>query len=102
MRKFVTPKILKSIYFAIFDAHLTYCCPVWAQNFSTIQQILILPKEADITINFQPRSFHTSPRLKQNSAIKFQDKICLENILFVRKSLNNLSPSTFNTWFKFF
>ena len=100
MRKCATPKILKSIYFAIFDSHLTYCCPVWAQNFSTIQQILILPKETDITINFQPSSFHTSPQLKQNSALKFQQKICLENILFVSKSLNNLSPSTFNTWFK--
>ena len=28
-------------------------------------------------------------------------KICLENILFVSKSLNNLSPSVFNTWFSF-
>ena len=33
--------------------------------------------------------------------LKFQDKICLENILFVSKSLNNLSPSVFNTWFSF-
>ena len=33
--------------------------------------------------------------------LKFQDKICLENILFVSKSLNNLSPSIFNTWFSF-
>ena len=33
---------------------------------------------------------------------KFQDKICLENILFVSKSLNNLSPSIFNTCFSFF
>ena len=31
----------------------------------------------------------------------FQDKICLENILFANKSLNNLSPSIFNTWFSF-
>ena len=33
--------------------------------------------------------------------LKFQDKICLENILFVSKSLNNLSPSFFNAWFSF-
>ena len=33
--------------------------------------------------------------------IKFQDKICLEIILFVSKSLNNLTPSVFNTWFSF-
>ena len=52
-------------------------------------------------INFQPRNFHTSPLFKQNSILKFQDKICLENILFISKSLNNLSPSVFNTWFSF-
>ena len=52
-------------------------------------------------INFQPRNFHTSPLFKQNSILKFQDKICLENILFVSKSLNNLSLLVFNTWFDF-
>ena len=66
---------------------------VWAQNFSTIQQIVILQKKPVRIINFQPRNFHTSPLFKQNSILKFQDKICLENILFVSKSLNNLSPS---------
>ena len=52
-------------------------------------------------INFQPRNFCTIPLFKQNSILKFQDKICLENVLFVSKSLNNLSPSVFNTWFRF-
>ena len=37
----------------------------------------------------------------ENSILKFQDKICLENILFVNKSLNNLSLSIFNIWFSF-
>ena len=32
---------------------------------------------------------------------KCQDKICLENILFISIFLNNLSPSVFNTWFSF-
>ena len=42
MRKYVSLKILKSIYSAIFDSYLSYCSLVWAQNFSTIQRILIL------------------------------------------------------------
>ena len=37
MRKYVSLKILRSIYFAIFHSYLSYCCLVWAQNFSTIQ-----------------------------------------------------------------
>ena len=39
--------------------------------------------------------------MKQNSILKFEDKISLENILFISKSLNNLSLSVFNTWFSF-
>ena len=101
MRKYVSLKILRSIYFAIFDSYLSYCCLVWAQNYSTIQRIIILQKKAIRIINFQPRNFHTSPLFYQNSTLKFQDKICLENILFISKSLNNLSPSVFNTWFSF-
>ena len=45
MRKYVTLKILRSIYFAIFDSYLSYCCLVWAQNCSTIQRIVILQKK---------------------------------------------------------
>ena len=48
-----------------------------------------------------PRYSHTSHLFKQSSILKFQDKICLENILFISKSLNNLSTSVFNTWFSF-
>ena len=98
MRKYVSLKILRSIYFPIFDSYLSYCYLVWAQNCRTIQRIMILQKRL---FKFQPRNFHTSPLFKQNSILKFQDKICLENILFISKSLNNLSPSVFNTWFSF-
>ena len=58
-------------------------------------------KKAVTTINFQPRNSHTSHLFKQSSLLKCQDKICLENIFFISKSLNNLSPSVFNTWFSF-
>ena len=101
MRKYVSCKILRSIYFTIFDSYLSQCCLVWDQNRSTIQRVVILQKKAIRIINFQPRNSHTSHLFKQSSILKFQDKICLENILFISKSLNNLSPSVFNTWFRF-
>ena len=44
MRKYVSPKILRSIYFAIFDSYLSYCCLVCAQNCNTIQRIIIFFK----------------------------------------------------------
>ena len=93
--------MLRSIYFAIFDSYLSYCCLVWVQNSSNVQRIVILKKKAVRIINFQSRNSHTSPLFKQSSILKFQDKTCLENILFVSKSLNHLSPSVFNIWFVF-
>ena len=95
MRKYVSLKILRSIYFAIFDSYLSYCCLVWAQNCSTIQRIIILQKKAITIINLETRNFHTSPLFEQSSILKFHDNICLENILFVSKSLSNISPSVF-------
>ena len=58
-------------------------------------------KKAVRIINFQPRNSHTSHLFKPSSILEFQDKMCLENTLFVSKFLNNLSPSVFNTWFSF-
>ena len=52
-------------------------------------------------INFQPRNSYTSLLFKQGSILKFYNKIYQGNILFVSKSLNNLSPLVFNTWFSF-
>ena len=99
MRNYVSCKILTSIYFAVLNSYLSYCCLVWYQNCSTIQRIVILQKKAIRIINFKPRNFHTIHLFKQSTILKFQDKICLDNILLVSKSLNKLSPSVFNTVF---
>ena len=48
-------------------------------------------------MNYQPQNSHNSPL----AVLKFKDKINLENILFISKSINNLSPSLFNNWFVF-
>ena len=72
IRKYVIPKILRSIYLFIFESHSSYCSLAWAQNFRTIQWIAILQKKAVIIINFQqPRNFDTSPLFKQSSILKF-------------------------------
>ena len=93
--------LLRSIFFYILDSYLSQRCLIWAKNYSTIQRIVILQERAFRIINFQAMDSHTSPLFKQNSILKFQDKICLENILLVSKLLNNLSPSVFNKWFGF-
>ena len=101
MRKYVSFKIIRSIYFATFDSYLSYYCLVLAQNHSTFQPFVVLLEKAVKIINFQPRNSHTSSIFKQNSILKFQDKICSKNILFVSISLNNLTLSVFSRWFSF-
>ena len=45
IREYVSLKILRSIYFAIFDSYLSYYCLVWTQNCSIIHRIVILQKK---------------------------------------------------------
>ena len=45
MIKYVSLKILRYIYFGIFDFCLSYCCLACAQNCSIIQRIVILKKK---------------------------------------------------------
>ena len=101
IRKFVDDKILRSIYFAIFESNLNYCSLVWAQNYNAINRLVILQKKALRIMNYQPRNSHTSPLFRKAAVLKFKDKINLENILFISKSINNLLPSLFNNWFVF-
>ena len=52
-------------------------------------------------MNYQHRNSHTSSLFRKAAVLKFKDKINLENILFISKSINNLLTSLFNTWFVF-
>ena len=99
IRKYVSLKLLRSIYFAIFDSYLPYCCLVWPRDCTTIQQIVISKKK---NYQFSTKKLPYQSPIETKLHIKIQDKICLGNILFVNKSLNNLSPSVFNRWFSFF
>ena len=44
--------------------------------------------------------FRSSLLFKSNHILKPEDKILIENILFINKSFNNLSP-IFKSWFTF-
>ena len=79
MRKYVSLKILRPIYFPIFDSYLSYCCLVWTQNFSNIQPILILQKKLLGLLISNQGFFIPVPYSRktpsENSKIKFAWKI---------------------------
>ena len=45
IRNYLNPKILRSIYFAIFESHLNYSSLVWAQDPCSIKRLIILQKK---------------------------------------------------------
>ena len=101
IRNYVNMKTLRNICYAIFDSHLTYFCIVWAQNINTVNRLIILQKKALRIMNFKDQLFHSSPLFSENNILKFIDKITLENILFVNKSINRQVPPIFYDWFTF-
>ena len=52
-------------------------------------------------MNFQSRDSHSNLLFKSNPISKLDDKILTENIRFINKSLNNLLPLIFKSWFTF-
>ena len=101
IRNYVNMKTIKNIYYTIFDPHLTYFCNVSAQNINTVNRSIILQKKALCIMNFKGQLFHSSPLFSENNILKFIDKITLENILFVNKSINRQAPPVFYDWFTF-
>ena len=59
IRNFVNRHILRTIYFAIFDAHLNYANLMWAQNIYAVSRIVILQEKALKTMNFHSRDSRT-------------------------------------------
>ena len=59
IRNFVNRHILRTIYFAIFDAHLNYANLIWAQNLYAVSRIVILQEKALKIMNFQSRDSRT-------------------------------------------
>ena len=92
---------MKVIYFAIFDSHINYANLIWGQNPNSKLRVTTLQKKPVRIINNQPKNSHSGPLLKQNNIPKFEDKILIENIIFVSKSINNLLPPIFKNWFIF-
>ena len=95
IRNYVNKHTLRTIYFAIFDSHINYANLIWGQNQHALSRIIILQKKALRIMNFQSRDSHSSPLFRSNHILKLEDKILIENIIFISKSFNNLPPPIF-------
>ena len=95
---FVIFNILKSIYHAIIESHLSYSLTVWAQNANSIKRLLVLQKECLCIMHFLKRNTHTSNLSKNLSILKLPDQFFLESYIFICKYFNQTLPKTFKNW----
>ena len=75
---------------------------IWGQNLHSLSRIIILQKKVLRIMNFQSRDSHWSPLFRSNHILKLEDKIFIENMIFINKSVNNLLPPIFKSWFTFY
>ena len=88
VREFVNIKILKSIYYAIFDCHLNYANTAWGQNRYSMNQLVILQRKALRIISFECRNANSKPLFFRHEIIKLPDKTIMKNCLFISKPIN--------------
>ena len=86
---------------AISDSHVNYANFISGQNLNCAFRIVTLKEKAIRIINNQPRNSHSSLLFKKNSILKFEEKILINNIITISKSINNLLLPIFKNWFIF-
>lgn len=66
--------VLRSLYFSLFESHLSYALPVWGSATKVLlQNLIILQKKAIRAISFSEYHAHTSPIFKQLGILKLED-----------------------------
>ena len=97
-RHYMDTTNLRTLYYAIFNTHLTYGCQVWGQSDNAhLQHISKLQNKAVRIMNF---TFQNSDLCYfQMKILKFLDQVKLQNCIFVHKTLNNETPECFKKYF---
>ena len=97
LRHFVPKKVLKSIYYAIFDSNMRYGCQIWGQNFN--RDVEKLQNKAINIKNFETGLLHLNDLFNELRILKLKDLITFNNCLFVCDQLKEDLPQTFKNLF---
>ena len=98
LRHYVPKKVLKSIYYVIFDSNMKYGCQIWGQNSNTLlRDIEKLQNKAINIINSKTGSLHLNNLFNELKILK--DLITFNNCLFVFDQLKEDLPQAFKNFF---
>ena len=67
-----THSVLRSLYFSLFNSHLTYGIPVWGKSIYSYK-LLLLQKKIVRAISFSKYSAPTKPIFKDLNILRFDD-----------------------------
>ena len=102
IRYFVSAKLLRTVYFAIFDLYLRYECQIWGQNKNVnTNEISKLQDKAIRVISFKDCNTPCGPLYSEMKIIKFFDLITFHNCVFIAEHLNQNLPSSFGNYFTY-
>ena len=84
LRHYVPKKILKFMYYTIFDSNMKYGCQIWGQNFNTLlRDIEKLQNKLINTMKFKIGSLHLNNLFTELKILKLKDLITFNKFLFV-------------------
>ena len=79
IRHYCIPNVLRSLYFSIFNSHLSYGIPVWGNAKQIfLNKLIALQKKAIRAISFADFHEHTSPIFKDLNILKLKDMFELQ------------------------
>ena len=93
VRYYLSPKLMRTHYFSIFESHLRYGCQIWGQHSNhNLNNIVNLQRKAIRTINFKNKYTPVEPLLKEAKIMTLNKIIKSENCLLALHHINQCLP----------
>ena len=85
---------LLTIYNTLILPHLSYCCEIWGNTYtSRIRELVLLQKRAVRLIDKVGYREHTSDIFKKYKILKFKDLVDFHSCILMYKASNNMLPA---------
>ena len=93
VRYYLSPKLLRTLYFSIFESHLRYGCQIWVQHSNhNLNDIANLQRKAIRIINFKNKYTPVEPLFKEGKIMALNEIRKSENCLLALHHINQCLP----------
>ena len=101
VRDFCSKAVMRSIYFSIFNSHLSYGLPIWGNADKIhLEKIVLLQKKAIRAITFSDFNAHTFPLLKELGILSVSDSYQYQLSSLMWDLDHNMLPSSLSSHFR--